>query len=307
MYDANLVGPEDGAVISGALAAAVTPLRSGGTAVDDEAVGPLVDFLVAGGLDGLLAMGSTGEGILLTLPERKRLTDLFVAACAGRLDAAVHCGAQTTADTVVLAEHAAASGASAVAVIGPPYFRLDDESLVSHFAAAARACAPTPFYVYEFAAVSGYAIPVGVVQRLRDEAPNLAGLKVSDAPFERVAPYLLDGLDIFVGAECLISAGMRHGAAGAVSALASAFPELVAAAVRDPSTERSDQLGELRVALDRFPRHAALKRILAVRGVAIGEAVRPPLRGLADEEREAVDVLAETWLSKTGRPGRGAA
>src|SRR5919106_1371823 len=79
MYDANLPGPEDGAVISGALAAAVTPLRSGGTAVDDEAVGPLVDFLVAGGLDGLLAMGSTGESIFLTVSGRKRLTDLFVA------------------------------------------------------------------------------------------------------------------------------------------------------------------------------------------------------------------------------------
>jgi dihydrodipicolinate synthase/N-acetylneuraminate lyase len=100
---------------------------------------------------------------------------------------------------------------------------------------------------------------------------------------------------------------MRHGAAGAVSALASAFPELVAAALRDPSSERSDQLGELRAALDRFPRHAALKRILAVRDVAIGEAVRPPLRGLTDEEREAVDVLAETWLSKTRGPGHGAA
>jgi dihydrodipicolinate synthase/N-acetylneuraminate lyase len=193
--------------------------------VDDEAVGPLVDFLVAGRLDGLLAMGSTGEGILLTVPERKRLTDLFVAACAGRLDAAVHCGAQTTADTLALAEHAAAEGADAVAVIAPPYFQLDDESLFGHLAAAASACAPTPFYVYEFAKVSGYAVPVPVVERLRDAAPNLAGMKVSDAPFEAVEPYLIEGLDIFIGAESLIGAGMRQGASGSVSALATAFAE----------------------------------------------------------------------------------
>jgi dihydrodipicolinate synthase/N-acetylneuraminate lyase len=283
-------------VIQGALAAAVTPLRRDGAEVDEDAFGPLADFLAAGGLDGILAMGTTGEGILLSLPERKRVTDLFLAAGDGRLDVAVHCGAQTTADTVALAEHAAAAGAAAVAVIGPPYFQLDEDELLAHFSAAAQACAPTPFYVYEFARVSGYAVPVPVVERLREAAPNLAGMKVSDAPFERVEPYLIEGLDIFVGAESLIGAGMRQGARGSVSALATAFPELVAAAVREAGPERSARLGELRDGLEAFPRHAALKRVLALRGVPVREDVRAPLRGLVDEEREQLDALVPTWL-----------
>jgi dihydrodipicolinate synthase/N-acetylneuraminate lyase len=220
-------------VIEGALAAAVTPLREQGEALDEDAFEPLAEFLAAGGL--ILAMGTTGEGILLSVAERKRVTDLFLAACGGRLDVAVHCGAQTTADSVALSEHAAAAGAAAVAVIGPPYFQLDDAALLAHFAAAAAACAPTPFYVYEFARVSGYAVPVRIVERLAELAPNLAGMKVSDAPFERLEPYLLEGLDIFVGAESLIGAGMRRGAKGSVSALATAFPELVAGAVREPA------------------------------------------------------------------------
>jgi dihydrodipicolinate synthase/N-acetylneuraminate lyase len=211
---------------------------------------------------------------------------------------AVHCGAQTTADTLELVDHAVAAGAAAVAVIGPPYFQLDDESLFAHFAAAAAVAAPTPFYVYEFARVSGYAVPVGVIERLREAAPNLAGMKVSDAPFDRVEPYLLEGLDIFIGAESLIAAGMARGAKGSVSALASAFPELVAGAVRDPSPERSARLGELRDGLEAFPRHAALKRILALRGVPVREAVRAPLRGLSDEERERLDVFAPAWLAQ---------
>ena len=283
-------------MIQGALAAAVTPLRRDGAEVDEDAVGPLADFLAAGGLDGILAMGTTGEGILLSLPERKRVTDLFLAASDGRLAVAVHCGAQTTADTVALAEHAAAAGAAAVAVIGPPYFQLDEDELLAHFSAAAQACAPTPFYVYEFARVSGYAVPVPVVERLREAAPNLAGMKVSDAPFERVEPYLIEGLDIFVGAESLIGAGMRQGARGSVSALATAFPELVAAAVREAGPERSARLGELRDGLEAFPRHAALKRVLALRGVPVREDVRAPLRGLVDEEREQLDALVPTWL-----------
>ena len=284
-------------MLEGALAAAVTPFREGGSSLDEDAFGPLADFLAAGGLDGILAMGTTGEGILLDPGERKRVADLFLAACADRLDVAVHCGAQTTADTLELVDHAASAGAAAVAVIGPPYFQLDDESLFAHFAAAAAAAAPTPFYVYEFAGVSGYAVPVRVIERLREVAPNLAGMKVSDAPFDRVEPYLLEALDIFIGAESLISAGMAHGAKGSVSALATAFPELVAGAVRDPSPERSARLGELRDGLEAFPRHAALKRILALRGVPVREAVRAPLRALTDEERERLDALAPVWLA----------
>jgi dihydrodipicolinate synthase/N-acetylneuraminate lyase len=285
-------------VLKGALAAAVTPLCDGGAALDEQAFEPLADFLVAGGLDGILAMGTTGEGILLSPPERKRVTELFLAASDGRLDVAVHCGAQTTADTLALVEHAAGAGVAAVAVIGPPYFQLDDESLFGHFAAAAAAAAPTPFYVYEFERVSGYSVPIRVVERLREVAPNLAGMKVSDAPFERVEPYLLDGLDIFVGAESLIGAGMRHGAKGSVSALATAFPELVAGAVHDRSPERSAQLGELRQGLEAFPRHAALKRILALRGVPVREDVRAPLRGLTGEERDRLDALLPVWLGR---------
>jgi dihydrodipicolinate synthase/N-acetylneuraminate lyase len=285
-------------VLEGALAAAVTPFRDGGAALDEAAFEPLTDFLAADGLDGILALGTTGEGILLSPPERKRVAELFLAASDGRLDVAVHCGAQTTADTLALVEHAAGVGAAAVAVIGPPYFQLDDESLFAHFAAAAAAAAPTPFYVYEFERVSGYAIPVRVVERLREVAPNLAGMKVSDSPFERVEPYLLDGLDIFVGAESLIGAGLGRGAKGSVSALATAFPELVAGAVRDPSPERSAQLGEVREGLEAFPRHAALKRILGLRGVSVREDVRAPLRGLTDEERERLDALVPLWLGR---------
>lgn len=284
--------------ITGALAAAATPLRDGGAALDEAAFGPLVDFLAAGGLDGLLAMGTTGEGILLSVAERKRVTELFVEASAGRLDVAAHCGAQTTADTVALAAHAAGSGATAVAVIAPPYFPLDDAALLAHFSAAARACAPVPFYVYEFERTSGYAVPPSVIDQLRSAAPNLAGMKVSDAPWEKFRPYLIEGLDVFVGPESLIHQGMAAGAIGAVSALATAFPELVLEAVRTGGAEATKRVGELRAAIDRFPRHAALKHVLRIRGVAITGDVRLPLRGLTSDERAKLEELLPAWLEE---------
>ena len=277
-------------MLRGALAASVTPLASAGAALDEEAFGPLVDFFVASGLDGILALGTAGEGILLDEHERRLAADLFLQASDNRLQVAVHCGAQSTAETVRLAAHAAEVGAHAAVVIGPPYFRLDERAQHAHFLAAALACAPLPFYVYEFEQTSGYAVAPAVLERLREDAPNLVGLKVSDTPFERFRRYLLDGLDIFVGPEALIHDGMQAGAVGAVSALASAFPADVAAVVREPSAAGAARLAELRAFVERFPRQAALKRLLGRRGVPVREDVRAPLRGLTDAEREELDA-----------------
>ena len=279
-------------MLRGALAAAVTPLD--GERLDEDAFGPYVDFLGDGGLDGLLALGTTGEGLLFGVAERKRALELFVAAAGDRLQVAAHCGAQTTADTLELAAHAAEAGAAAVAVIGPPYFQLDERSLLDHFAAAAAACVPLPFYVYEFERASGYAVPIPVLLELRERAENLAGLKVSDAPFDRFAPYLLEGLDVFVGPEALIHDGISAGAVGAVSGLAAAFPDKVAAVVHEPTEAGALELGELRAAVERNPRHAALKYILGLRGVPVREDVRRPLRQLSDGEREELHGWVES-------------
>ena len=133
-------------------------------------------------------------------------------------------------------------------------------------------------------------MPVAVVQRLRERAPNLQGLKVSDKPWEAVEPYLLDGLDVFIGAEALVARGLENGAAGAVSGLASVYPEVVAALVREPTEEHSAEAERLRTSLDRFPLQAAAKVVAARRGVPIGPDVRAPIRRLTPAELEELDL-----------------
>jgi dihydrodipicolinate synthase/N-acetylneuraminate lyase len=278
-------------MLRGAIAAAVTPLAEDGATIDEDAFASYLTFLSAHGVDGVLALGTTGEGVLFDVAERRRIAELFLEH-RGELLVAVHCGAQNTSDTVELAEHAAESGADAVAVIAPPYFALDADELLAHFAEAARASEPTPFYVYEFAARSGYAVPLETLAALRDEATNFVGLKVSDAPWDRFAPYLLDGLDIFVGPEALIPQGFAAGAAGAVSGLAASFPDVVAALVRNPTPENGERVGALRASLQALPFHAASKTVLGLRG-----GVRPPLRGLTDGERAEVAGIVDAHSS----------
>jgi len=278
------------------LAASVTPLRDGGAALDEAAIGPMVEFLAAGGVDGLFALGTTGEGVLLSLDERMRAAAAFREACDGTL--IVHCGAQSTADTVALAAHAASIGVDGVAVIPPPYYPFGPDAVLAHLAAAAGACDPVPFYPYAFAARSGYRLEPSVVQRLRDRVSNLAGLKVSEAPFDRVAPYFDLGLPVYIGSEPLIPQGLAAGAAGSVSGLAAAFPEIVAAVVRAPDDAGAARLRELRDAIERHPFQAALKVALGARGVPVLPDVRAPLDRLDAVGAEAVRELAAATFVK---------
>jgi dihydrodipicolinate synthase/N-acetylneuraminate lyase len=277
--------------LHGAIAAAVTPLKDGGRTLDLGSVRSLVSFLADGGVDGVLACGTTGEGVLLSVDERRRVAEAFTAVRPEGFQVAVHAGAQTTRDTTALATHALEIGADAVAVIAPPYFPLGPLELFEHLRSAADACDPLPFYVYEFAARSGYQIPVQVVDRLRREQGNVVGMKVSDRPFDAVEPYLLDGMDVFVGSEPLVRAGMERGAVGAVSGLATAWPDVVAALVHEHSPEAHLRVTEIRQRLARIPFHAAVKQVLVDRGVIFHGDVRPPLRGLTLEERTAVSAL----------------
>jgi dihydrodipicolinate synthase/N-acetylneuraminate lyase len=269
------------------IVAAVTPLRDAGSKLDETAIAPYVEFLVSHGADGVFACGTTGEGILLTLDERRAAARAFRSALRGTL--IVHAGAQTTADTVALAADAAELGADAVAVIAPPYFPLDADALTAHFVAAARACAPLPFYCYAFTARSGYPLPPEVIRRIAASVDNLAGLKVSESPFERAAPYLELGLPVLIGNEPLLPEALARGALGTVSGMAAAFPDVLRAALDDPDSSRA-RLAELRAALEASGQFiAAAKHVLARRDVPIRGDVRPPLRPLTEAEAAAVE------------------
>ena len=277
------------------IVAAVTPLTEGGVTVDETAISPYAAFLQSHGVDGVFACGTTGEGVLLTIDERRAVAEAFRTSLSGTL--IVHAGAQTTADTVALAKNAVEIGADAVAVIAPPYFALDDDALTAHFVAAARACAPLPFYCYAFTSRSGYPLPVEVIRRIGASVDNLAGLKVSESPFERVEPYLGLGLPVLIGSEPLIPAGLARGAIGSVSAVAAAFPDVLRAALDEPTEQAGARLAALRSTLEASGQLiAAVKHVLGMRGVPVGPAMRAPLRPLTTAEAEQLETAIGAFL-----------
>jgi dihydrodipicolinate synthase/N-acetylneuraminate lyase len=281
-------------------AAAITPLKDGGSKIDDSGIAEYVRFLAQARLDGVMVTGTAGEGLLLSGAERRQVAERFIAAAPPGFRTLVQCGAQTTSETTDLANHAAAVGAAGVLVICPPYFPLDAAAQHAFLGAAAAACAPVPFGVYELAQASGYAVSHDVIRTLREEHPNFEMIKISDVPWENFSAYLRHDLRAFCGPEGLIGSALQGGAVGVISALAAAFPNEVVRAVHERDEDQFVLVQQLRACIDHFPRQAALKALLCERGVPIEETVRPPLRALTSGERAAVirgvdDLLGRDW------------
>jgi dihydrodipicolinate synthase/N-acetylneuraminate lyase len=112
-----------------------------------------------------------------------------------------------------------------------------------------------------------------------------------------VEPYLIEGLDVFVGSEPLVPQALERGAAGTVSGLAAAFPDVVADLVADPSPDAGERVAALRESVQRFPFIAAAKVVLGRRGLPVREDVRAPLRPLMAEDAAELWESLEPWLA----------
>lgn len=118
--------------IKGVIVPPITPFDERGQ-ISIGSIERLVDFLVERGIHGLFPGGTTGEGPLLTIPERRTLAEAFVEVANGRIPVIVHTGAINTVDTLELTRHAKAVGAQAAAIIPPYFYRHSDEALLRHF------------------------------------------------------------------------------------------------------------------------------------------------------------------------------
>ena len=241
--------------------------------------------------------GTTGEGTLLSLEEHKALCETVVEHVAGRVPVIAHTGCIGTADTVDLTRHAESIGATAAAMIVPYFFTFDDESLFAHYVTIANAVPGLPLFVYAFPGNAKNDISPGLLRRLLDAAPNIAGIKLSSLDLMRFQEYVAAGGEGFVpviGADGLMLPALTLGAAGQISGNANVFPEAFCALydafmAGDVERARSHQraINRIRPVLRDGLHPAYFKAALALRGVPAGR-VRPPMRELT--EREMVEL-----------------
>ena len=278
----------------GPFAAMVTPFTDDGQAVSEARLRAYCDFLIDRGIGGLFAFGTTGEWPLLAEAERTAGARVLVQQARGRVPVIVHAGAHGTEQAVRLAVGAREAGADAVSLISPPFFPLDEEALLQHFTAVARAVAGFPVFLYNIPEYAGNDLSPALLLRVAREADNVIGLKYSGSSLTRLREYrrlLGPGFSLFNGNDSLALPALYEGADGLVSGNASARPELLVAlyaAFRDgegsEAAARQRELDEFIAGRDPACELSTFKALLALRGVPVGD-VRAPLKRVAEGSR----------------------
>jgi len=164
--------------LNGYIVAPFTPMHANGN-VNLELIPEYADFLIRNGLDSVFVCGSTGEGALLTLEERKAVTEKWVNVCGGKMRIVVHTGGCNLRDQKDLAAHAEQIRAWAVATMAPAFLPPKrNEELLALCGTVAAAAPSLPFYYYHIPALNGVHLSVIELLKAADQAiPNFAGVK----------------------------------------------------------------------------------------------------------------------------------
>jgi dihydrodipicolinate synthase/N-acetylneuraminate lyase len=274
-----------GRLAGGVLPAMATPLHEDGYTVAGAVVPALVDFLVGAQVRGLFVGGTTGEGLVLALRERMSLHEASVTAAAGRVPVLLHVGANTTAESVALARHAAGLPADAIVVITPTFFAMDDDALAAYFEEVAAAAPNLPMLAYDIPQMAVNAVSPQLVPRLAATVTNFAGLKCSrlDAQaIRRLVDASPPNVALYAGNEAIALGSLALGAHALISGLATAIPEPFVALTASFSRgniaaaqEEQRRINRLLALLPAGARLGAIKRILEQRGIPAGPCVPP--------------------------------
>lgn len=279
----------------GVLPALVTPFRNG--AVDEGAFVALVERQIAGGVHGLVPVGTTGETATLSHEEHRRVVELCVATAKGRVPVIAGAGSNSTAEAIELVQHAKAVGADAALVVTPYYNRPSQEGLYAHYAAI-NAAVQLPVLVYNVPARTSVDISNATLARL-SKLPNIVGIKDATGDLPRASLQRLECGEDWVMLSGNDDGGlgyMAHGGHGCISVTCNVAPELVSQFYNDAMAGRyqdalygQDRLIRLHKALFADASPAPTKFALAQLGLCTDEC-RLPITPCSEAAREEVLV-----------------
>ena len=284
----------------GVYSALLTPFDKHGD-VSEEALRRLTDFQLDAGLDGFFVCGSTGEGILLTTEERKRVAEIVVDQARDRGTVIVHVGHASSAVSAELAAHAETIGADAIGSVPPIYYPLGIEEALYHYQIITRASS-LPFVAYNIPSLTSVGLSAGHLPRLL-EMETFVGMKFTGYDLyemQGIAEALGDAGIVLSGSDQMSLPALLMGARGSIGSTHNIVPGKFVGVYRaykdgDISTAKrlQEEINRLMRVVHRYgmpSRKAYLRRL----GIDCG-VYRPPFKPLTDEqEREffaEVDAL----------------
>ena len=296
--------------VSGVLVALATPLNRDGS-VDEPSITRLVEHVLAGGVHGLLPLGSTGEGAALDEAARRRVLSAVVEAGAGRVPVICGVAQASVASVRTEIESAARLGADAVLVAPPFYYPMDQASVLAFYRRIAEA-APVPILVYNIPQFTKVVVEPATIATLAAQGA-VKGVKDSSRDFEYfegvcIATREVDGFRVFTGSDSMLVASLAAGGSGTICGAANIAPDWVVRVYDDyargdlaAARAGQDKVYQLVMALrgDVFP--SAIKAALHMLGICEPWPAPPATR--LDERRESRlrDRLAELGLHAAER------
>jgi 4-hydroxy-tetrahydrodipicolinate synthase len=215
----------------GTFTALVTPFRDG--AIDVSAFEKLIETQIAGGITGIVAIGTTGESPTLSQEEREQLIRFAVAAANKRCLVLAGTGSNATQHAVADTKSAEKLGVDGALLVAPYYNKPSQEGLFRHFKAIANATS-LPIVLYNIPGRCGVDIVPETVARLAKECRNVVSIKEASGSVERVGDLrrrLPKSFTILSGDDSLTLPFMAVGAVGVVSVASNLFPSQVCALV----------------------------------------------------------------------------
>jgi 4-hydroxy-tetrahydrodipicolinate synthase len=282
-----------------------TPFRAGGD-VDLDSLGRVVDLVVNAGVNGVTALGVTGEASKLNERERRQVVETVVHRVAGRARVVVGASADGLRAAVEFARDVRALGASAVMVSPPRMAKLSSEAVVAHYKGLAEAV-DLPIVVQDYPPVCGFAMEPALLARIAREVPAARAIKLEDPPTpfktKRILAAAGDTKVAILGGlgGVFLLEELMAGAAGVMTGFA--YPEALVKIVELFGAGRVDEAADMFyrfVPLMRFEFQEGIglairKEIYRRRGAAADNSTRAPGPSLDDATRQALDrVLAWT-------------
>ena len=188
--------------------------------IDEQAIRGQIDYVIEGGVTGILLYGSNGEFYVIEEDEMERGLKITVDQAAGRVPIYFGIGAISTKKCVRLAKMAVKNGAASISILQPMFLKPTEAELFLHFKTIAEAVPETPVLLYNNPGRVGYTLSGNLVERLAHEVSNIVGMKDTSGDITQTSEFIRRNRDadfkVFGGKDTLLYASMCHGAVGGV-------------------------------------------------------------------------------------------
>lgn len=253
--------------------------------IDEQKLRDQVEFVIKGGVTGILAFGSNGEFYVVEEAEQERALKIIVDQAAGRVAVFLGIGEISTRKCIRYAKMAQRVGADAVSILQPMFIKPTEQELFEHFKAIADSV-DLPVLLYNNPGRCGYTLSANLVHRLAEEVDNIVGMKDSSGDITQTEEFIRlnrdNGFKVFAGKDTLIYSAMGLGAAGAVATTANFVPELVCSIIDlyeagdlGGALEAQFRLNPIRLAMDKGSWPVGTKDYANLFGREAGVPYRP--------------------------------